>query len=309
MRLVKRRLRKYRLERLLSLYDPTSELSGINAHASDRAVSVSGTVMRVLMEARRIWELTDGAFDITVAPLMRCWRLAGRLGKPPTDAEVGAALGVVGMDLVALDAAAGTVRFARPGVMLDLGAIGKGFAIDRAVEMLRDAGIVSGLLHGGSSTVYGIGAPPGAAGWRVGIEPERAEDGGPFGVVACDAPLWLGTTKYAKHTKEKEPAGVVLRDQSLSVSAPHGRWFDAVGRKYGHVIDARTGQPVAGLRAAGVVSSSATESDALSTALLVGGADLIERLGTAVQVGGFTVSTVSNGSGEVVRFGSRYLTI
>jgi thiamine biosynthesis lipoprotein len=127
--------------------------------------------------------------------------------------------------------------------MIDLGAIGKGHAVDCAAETLREAGVTSALLHGGTSTVYGLGAPPGADGWKIAIAP------------APDQP--------------PRQMAVVLRDHALSVSAVWGRCFDAGGKRFGHVIDPRTGWPVNNAVQAAVVLPSATETDALSTALLV----------------------------------------
>jgi len=148
-----------------------------------------------------------------------------------------------------------SVRFDREGVMIDLGAIGKGHAIDCAAEILREAGVTSALLHGGTSTVYGIGAPPDAEGWKIAI---AAAPGQPSSRIT-----------------------VVLKDHALSVSAVWGKSFEADGEKFGHVIDPRTGRPVNNAVQSAVALPSATETDALSTALLVVGLeghDAISRL-------------------------------
>jgi thiamine biosynthesis lipoprotein len=145
--------------------------------------------------------------------------------------------------------------------MLDLGAIGKGYAIGRAVDILREAGLTSALVHGGTSTVFGLGHPPDAEFWKVAVEnPRRALQGARSGVLA---------PTEGKRTPGETFATVPLRDQAMSVSAIWGRSFLAEGKTYGHVLDPRTGMPVSGAVLAAVVLPSATETDALSTALLV----------------------------------------
>ena len=150
--------------------------------------------------------------------------------------------------------------------MLDLGAIGKGYAIERAVDLLREAGVESALLHGGTSTVYGLGHPPGASAWNIEIpDPRRIE------TFAAALSLNSGTeTPATERTAERGTpfATVALRDASLSVSAVWGKSFKAEGKELGHVIDPRTGEPTANAILSAVVLASATETDALSTALL-----------------------------------------
>ncbi len=244
-----------RLEGQLSLYRPSSEIAHVNARAAHEAVRVTPAVFSLIEHARRLSQETKGAFDITIAPLVRCWGFMNGTGRTPELAEIEQARSVVGMDLVQLNSEDSTVRFLREGVMLDLGAIGKGHAIDQAIEILREAGIASALLHGGTSTVFGLGNPPDAKHWSVAIE-------NPFDP---DEPL----------------TQVNLKDESLSVSAIRGRAFEADGRVFGHVIDSRTGAPVSGADLAAVVLPSATETDALSTGLLtlgLEGASLIAKL-------------------------------
>jgi thiamine biosynthesis lipoprotein len=154
---------------------------------------------------------------------------------------------------VLLDEEVQTVSFAVPGVRLDPGGIGKGFALDRAVGLLHDSGVRMALLHGGTSTVVGVGTPPGSPdGWPVAVQHPRMPDARII-------------TAY-------------LRDAALSVSAIHGKSFWAQGRRFGHVLDPRTGRPVENPLLAAVTAPSATETDALSTALLVLGASGMERL-------------------------------
>ena len=137
--------------------------------------------------------------------------------------------------------------------MLDLGAIGKGYAIERAAELLREAGVTSALLHGGTSTVYGLGKSPEGQSWQVALEHPRGR-----------------TQSPAQRTAE--PLAIVpLENEAVSVSAVWGRSFEAGGQTFGHVIDPRSGQPVSSSLLAAVVLPSAVETDALSTALLTAG--------------------------------------
>jgi len=249
-----------RLESRLSLYRPTSEIARINALAAREPVRVSLSVFNLLHHARQLQNETGGAFDITVAPLVRCWGFMHAKGRLPEPAEIEEARARSGMRHVILDEKDSSVRFDREGVMIDLGAIGKGYAIDRAAEILREAGVTTALLHGGTSTVYGIGAPPGSDGWKIAIAPPPGQ---PSGNIA-----------------------VTLRDNALSVSAVWGKSFDADGKKFGHVIDPRTGWPVNNAVQAAVVLPSATETDALSTALLVMGLEgheVINRLRPGIR--------------------------
>jgi FAD:protein FMN transferase len=172
------------------------------------------------------------------------------------------------MNLVELTPADFTVGFAREGVMLDLGAIGKGYAIDRAAEILREAGVTSGILHGGTSSVYAIGHPPDAAHWKVAIE--RPAETGKSGLSAAD--------HNPPGTRPGLLAVVPLKDEALSVSAIWGKSFQSAGETFGHVIDPRTGQPAGASILAAVALASTTATDALSTALLVLGPEGIRLL-------------------------------
>jgi FAD:protein FMN transferase len=238
-----------RLESQLSLYRPTSEVARINARAAFEPVRVTPVVFNLLKRARDLSEKCDGAFDITIAPLVRCWGFMGGRGHSPAREQLAAARGCIGMSHVHFDEERQTVRFDREGVMIDLGAIGKGFAIDRAAALLRDEGVESALIHGGTSTVYAIGKPMDADVWKVAI---------------ADAFGALGSGNLPT---------ITLRDEALSVSAVWGRSFEKDGKILGHVIDPRSGEPCQGAQLAAVVTKSATDSDALSTALLVLGAD------------------------------------
>lgn len=140
--------------------------------------------------------------------------------------------------------------------MLDLGAMGKGYAVERAAEALREAGVASALLHGGTSTVQAIGQPPGEGCWKIAIETPAPSPDTP--------PTLLAT--------------LPLKDEAMSVSGVWGNSFQLRDRTMGHIIDPRTGEPALGTVLAAVVLPSATETDALSTALLILGSAGHERI-------------------------------
>jgi len=241
-----------RAESLLSIYRADAVLYTVNAHAADGPVAVDGETFAFLRRCAELSAGTGGAFDPTVRPLVDLWAGASAEDRLPTDAEIDDRLALVGMTrVVHLDEEAQTVAFAVPGVRLDPGAVGKGWALDRARDLLRAAGVRRALLHGGTSSICTLGTPPagGEAGWRIGVQhPLRPED------LLTDLPLNDG--------------------EALGASALHGKTFYAAGRRFGHLLDPRTGRPVEHtLLAAVVTPDSATDADALSTALLVAGAE------------------------------------
>lgn len=234
-----------RLDAQLSFYNPASEVSRINTLAAGGPVRVDPRVFRLVRYCAELRRRTEGLFDVAIVPLLRLWGFTGTEGRVPDPEAISRALEVSGMDQVTFDTKNLTLRFARPGSAIDLGAIAKGYAVECAKDILKDCGVTSALIHGGTSSVYGIGAPPGQDTWRVAIRDPRHQNDA-LGVVG-------------------------LRDCALGVSAVHGKSFVAGGSEYGHVIDPNTGCAVAGVRLAAVTGPSATDCDALSTALLIAG--------------------------------------
>jgi thiamine biosynthesis lipoprotein len=263
------------LEAQLSLFRAGSEIAHLNARAAQGPIRVTPGLFALLQQAQKLCAESGGAFDITIAPLVRCWGYEGGEGRLPQPEEVAEARSKVGMALVRLNPADLTVQFAREGVMLNLGAIGKGYAVERAAEVLREAGVTRALIHGGTSTVQALGPPPGEEFWKIAIETPAP---------VPDAPPTLLAT-------------VPLKEEAMSVSGVWGNSFQAGGRTYGHIIDPRTGEPAIGTVLAAVVLPSATETDALSTALLIVGAaghDAIARLRP-----GMRTLVVSESGGEL----------
>jgi thiamine biosynthesis lipoprotein len=232
-----------RVEEALSNYRPSSELSRINRLAADETVTTDPEVFAFLQSALSFSERSGGAFDITVAPLMRAWGFFGGQGKYPTAQELADARAAIGWRNVVLDEKARTVRFLRHGIELDPGGIGKGYAVDRVVALLRKDGVKAALVDAGSSSIYALGAPPDKPGWEVRV-PETDVEGVRF-------------------------SSVTLRDTSLSTSGSHGKFFKLNGRLYCHIMDPRTGEPVQGMLQTTVIAPSATDTDALSTAMFV----------------------------------------
>ncbi|HTO06115.1 MAG TPA: FAD:protein FMN transferase, partial [Myxococcota bacterium] len=193
---------------------------------------------------------TRGTFDVTVGPLIALWKAAAEAGRLPGAAELAAARARVGAERVAVDAAAGTVELRAPGAALDFGGIAKGWALDRACERLRAAGVTRALLTFGESSIAAIGAAPGWDGWGIAL----SDAGGGF----------AGT--------------VELRDRSLSTSGSLGQYVEIGGRRFGHVIDPRSGQPLERARVAIVLAGDGARAEALSKALLILG----ERDGVAL---------------------------
>jgi FAD:protein FMN transferase len=243
----------HRLEAQLSLYRPSSEIAHVNARAAREPVRVSPPVFALLELAQKLCAETSGAFDITIGPLVHCWGFMGGAGKMPQEEDLAKARAKVGMHLVHLNPQDYTVRFIPNGVMLDLGAIGKGYAIDCASEIMREAGVTTALLHSGTSTVSALGVPPGEEHWKIAIEHPVNQ---------------MKAENDSQKSPSKPLTTIGLKDESLSVSAVWGKSFQADGRMLGHVLDPRTARPVTGAVLAAVVLRSATETDALSTALL-----------------------------------------
>ncbi|HSD65457.1 MAG TPA: FAD:protein FMN transferase [Vicinamibacteria bacterium] len=236
-----------RVDRLLSHYRRDSPLSRLNREAAIGPVAVEPELFTFLAECLRWSRESDGAFDVTVGPLMKAWGFFRDEGRVPPEDELARVLEVVGYRHVVLDGEAGTVRFDRPGVELDLGGIGKGYAVDRAVGLLRGRGVASALVNLGGSSVYGLGAPPGRDAWEIEIRDPT--------------------------DSAKAAVTVRLRDRALSVSGGYERFFERDGVTYSHIMDPRSGRPVQGVLSVAVLSDSATDGDALDDVLFVQGVE------------------------------------
>jgi thiamine biosynthesis lipoprotein len=245
-----------RIESALSTYRSTSEISRINAAAAHRPVVTDPEVFGLIVRALEYGRRTGGAFDVTVGPLVKAWGFFRGDGRYPSADALSEACAKVGWQRVAVDAARRSIRFLTAGLELDLGGIGKGFALDGAARLLRGHGVDRALLGVGQSSYVAIGAPPDARGWPI--------------------------TVPSPHNPARALSTILLRDRSLSTSGSDQQYFEVDGQRYSHIIDPRTGEPVTGMVQVTVIAPTATESDALSTALFVLGreraAALIEGL-------------------------------
>lgn len=235
----------------LDLFRKDSFLSFLNEEAPSRPLRVDADLFDLLERCRAIHRASDGFFDVTVGSLMACWGFHGGALSGPSSEQRLRSMAKVGFENVELDADRMTVRYRTPGVRLDFGAVAKGFALDRAVEILEEGGIRCALLHGGTSTGCAMGSLPGASGWKVGIKDPSSD----------------GLLKTIK-----------LQDCAFSVSAPHGRTLEREGEILGHVMDPRSGEPARSAELCAVVSESAAQADAWSTALLAAGPERFDGL-------------------------------
>jgi thiamine biosynthesis lipoprotein len=243
------------VDSLMSNWTTTSEVARINRVADSTTTHVQPLVADVIARSLRMWRESDHTYDITVEPLVRAWGFIGGPRRVPSDAEARAAWALVGAGDVAFDSAAGTIHFARRGMRIDLGGIAKGYAVDQAMQALRERGVKNALVDA-SGNMMSLGHPPGSEHWRIGLRDPRDR-------VPYFARMWLD-------------------GDAISTSAQYEQFITKDGKRYGHIMDPRTGQPAGGLLAVTVVAPDATTSDAWDTPLYVLGleaakAKLLER--------------------------------
>jgi FAD:protein FMN transferase len=260
-----------RIEAMLSHFRQTSDLARLNRSAAGGPVRVAPEILELLGICRRIHDDTGGAFDATTTPVSRVWGFLERSGRVPAATDLEAARASVGLDKVLVNEAEGLVRFAAPGVEVSFGGIGKGWALDRMAAGLRVRGVERALLSAGGSSFRALGG-----------------ESGEFVVDVCGGPA--GPLARAH-----------LADAALGVSTSAEQFFESEGRRYGHVLDPRTGRPASGTRVAAVVARDAAEADAVATALLVDGAPLAERYCAAHA--GVSALVAPDGDGPARRFG------
>ena len=226
----------HRLDAQLSNYRPESEWSRINREAGSHPVAVSPELFRLLSKCKDYSRASEGTFDLTVGPLMRAWGfLVGDRHVPSPD-QIHHALAFVGYRHVKLNPRNRTVRFDRPGVEIDPGGVGKGYAVDRMVEILRARGFRNALVAASGSSIFGVGSPPEEArGWPVSI-----------------ADPW---------DHRNDTAQVFLKDLSLSTSGSYEKSFRAGGHRYSHIMDPRRGVPADSAVQVTVIAPRAIDSE------------------------------------------------
>lgn len=238
------------LEMQMSVYRPDSDVSRINASAHLGPVTVGARLLALVARCQGLCRRTKGAFDISAGPLIRTWGFHRRQGRLPSPEEIDDARRRVGADTFEVDRGRSTIRFTRPGVELNLGAIGKGYTLDRVVADFRAGGLGGALLSAGHSSIFALGRPPWDEAWQIDI----AHPQDPRRVLAA----------------------VRLRDRGFSTSGMSEQFFEHAGRRYGHLIDPRTGWPAQGMLQASVAAPDAALAEALSTAFYVQGVQWAE---------------------------------
>jgi thiamine biosynthesis lipoprotein len=230
------------LNGIMSDYQSTSELMRLCAKAGGGAVKVSGDLFTVLARAQRVARESDGAFDVTVGPVVRLWRRARRTHEMPDPEKLKAALALVGWKNVVPDEKARTVKLLKPGMQLDLGGIAKGYAADEVLKVLARHGLTRALVAAGGDIAVGD-APPGKAGWTVAI-------------AAVDA-------------KKEGPNRLVLVRAAVSTSGDAEQYVEIGGKRYSHIVDPRTGLGLVGRMSATVVAPDGITSDSLTKVVAV----------------------------------------
>jgi thiamine biosynthesis lipoprotein len=231
------------IEAATSHYRETSDISKLNAAAGGPPMPVSKDLWACLRRSAEVSAETDGAFDVTIGPLMALWKRTWRKGKAPSDAETAAAKALVDWRAVRPDPDKPLAQLLKKGMLLDLGAIGKGYAVDQAVAVLRQRRIPAALVDmGGNVAAYG--APPERQAWLIGIrDPSR-----PGKIL---------------------PKPIRLLNQGVATSGDYEQFGVVAGRRYSHILDPRTGKPLEGMTSVTVVAPDATTADGYSTALSV----------------------------------------
>ncbi len=263
------------LEEMLSYFRPTSQLSRVNLRAAYEAVEVEPPLFELFELALRLHADTGGAFDMTAAPLWEVWGFARRQGAMPSGEQIADALQCVGSHLVQLDRQQRTIRFAKPGVRLNLGSIGKGYAVDCCGAALLAAGVEHFLVHGGGSSLVARG-DRGAA--------QRTEEppaSGDETVAAADARAGSTSAPASGTTAgwdvglphplrpERRLGEFRVRDRAMGTSGSQAQSFWHQGRRYGHILDPRTGRPAQNAFSVSVLAPCGALADALSTAFYV----------------------------------------
>jgi thiamine biosynthesis lipoprotein len=228
-----------RVDRVLSTFKAESDVSRVNRTHPTEFVSVDPLMVDVASRSIAFWRDSGGTFDITIAPLLRIWKKAYAAGRPPSPDAIEAARACVGSEKIET-APPDRIRVLSPCVELDFGGIGKGYAVDRAIEVLRARGITKALVNAGGSSIGAMGAPPGEAGW----------------------PVQLAAPVSGRRV-------LLLRDASMSTSQQRPHEFASSPKTFGEILDPRSGTPIDGSTAVTVVTDNGAAAEALTKALLM----------------------------------------
>ena len=255
-----------RLDYLMSNYKEESELSKVNKNAASEPTTCDNELAYVIEQSLQYSDITDGAFDITIGPLMKKWGFFKEQGRVPNKEELKSVLESVSYKNIVIGeevkkslfrdpSILKTISFKHSGTQIDLGGIGKGYAVDMAIRVLKGNGINSALINF-AGNIYAYGTPPGKDSWVIGLQHPRKSE-------------WL-------------LGSFEIRDKAVSTSGDYEKFFTIDGERYSHIIDPGTGSPVKGIVCVTIVTDNATRADALSTGVFVlgldKGMDLIEKL-------------------------------
>lgn len=273
-----------RLEQLLSTWIPSSELSKVNAAAGRSAVKVSLETMAVVRKALQVAEMTDGAFNIAIGPAINAWNISDD-PRLPTSEELAALKPLVDLQYVHTDVWERTIHLQKPGMRIDVGGIGKGYAADQAVLVMKKAGAAAGVVAL-SGDIKTFGRLPGGRRFPVGILHPRKE-----GEILAE---------------------IDLEDEAISTAGDYERFFDKDGIRYHHILDPQTLQPARGCQSVSVIAKEGVWADGLDTGIFVLGAErgmeLVEQLEDveAIIVDGEGRVLISSGLRNRVRVASGF---
>ncbi len=246
------------IETLMSYHRPDSELNKVNDKAFEHPVTVHPMTFKVLQSAVEFSKHSEGAFDVTIGPLVNLWRQASDTNTPPTEEEIAQARSTVGYEKLILDPNELTVRFATSGMKLDLGGIAKGYAIDRSVQAMRDSGAIGGMVDiGGDISCFGS-PRKGKPHWLIGLQDPNKPDGN---TVQSDTLLVL------------KLAATADSEISVATSGNYQRFAVIKGKRHSHIIDTQSGDSSDKLASVTIIATNATTADALATAVSVLGVE------------------------------------
>ena len=230
---------------LMSTHESSSQISDVNRKAGIEAVKADREFVEVVKNSINLSRETNGVFDISVLPLLELWGFRAQSLRIPDDKIIQKTLDAVGYEKIQLDESEGTIGLSNRYSSIDVGGIAKGYAVDKAIEVLRAKGIKNAIINAGGD-IYLMGAPEGENGWLVGIQDPLQSD--------------------------KVIATVRLRDKAIATSGNYENFVQIEDHRYGHILDPKMGRPSEKLYSATVISSTVTEADALSTTTFVMGA-------------------------------------
>lgn len=262
-----------RVHNTMSRFREGSDAWNINTSEAGQMVAVSECTFRLIEESIRISEMTDGAFDITILPLMAMWRTARRQDELPADEEIAAVRTLVNWRYIMLDTVNFAVGLEKAGMGIDLGGIAKGYAVSMAVAALEKYGIKSAMINAGGD-IYLLGKPPQREWWRIGIEDPRK--------------------------KGEIFASLDLRDEAVVTSGDYRWYFIIDDQRFHHIIDPRSGFPVEKMQSVTIVAPDATFADGLSTAIFVLGHKEGIKLADELGVEAIIISECEDGKRRIV---------